>query len=332
MARVSEAAASRLGWVSPRLVEWYGLETLERQLEAGLAVEVERIGDAAFGTDYRDAVGVPVDDPLDWANRRVVLPDGGWMVTGIRFRGREVSRPFVDLVATTASPTPDGLLSLAPAVEAAYGEFGPLCVRVEVSDPAALVAEVESDPRFGAGSAVDMYRVAGRVAELRAAPRAPSYDAVTLRPGEPDRLAALVSESYRVLGEARPQLAMWASPEDEESLAECAAEGLLLEVVHRGESAGVVAALRDDAHGMTGFGVQEIVLRPTHGGQGVAPGVLQRLVDELPAAPGDVLWGSIHPDNTPSLRNALSIGREIVGGHAWITLPGMTGMPTSTRG
>jgi hypothetical protein len=56
---------------------------------------------------------------------------------------------------------------------------------------------------------------------------------------------------------------------------------------------------------------------------------MQHLLENLPAEPGDVLWGTIHPDNTASLRNALSIGREPVGGYAWITPRDLPGMPVA---
>jgi hypothetical protein len=55
--------------------------------------------------------------------------------------------------------------------------------------------------------------------------------------------------------------------------------------------------------------------------------VLQRLVDDLPAEDGDTLWGTIHPGNTPSLRNATSIGRRLVGGYVWVTPAELPGMP-----
>jgi hypothetical protein len=59
---------------------------------------------------------------------------------------------------------------------------------------------------------------------------------------------------------------------------------------------------------------------------------VQRLVDELPAGPGDALWGTIHPGNAPSLRNALAVGRTLVGGYVWVTPAGLPGMPNTPAG
>jgi L-amino acid N-acyltransferase YncA len=78
---------------------------------------------------------------------------------------------------------------------------------------------------------------------------------------------------------------------------------------------------------MTGFSVQELCLDAHHRGKRLAAGVLQRLIDALPVQTGDVLWGTIHPDNTASLRNSMTVGREIVGAYVWITPASLPGMP-----
>lgn len=328
---LEEVVEGRMGWLSPLVRGWYAEDELRAQLGASLTTEVDRVGDADFGAEFRDAVKVDAEpEALAWANRRLGLPDGGWALTGIRFRGRVQSRPFVDVVATSAPPTPDGLAVVATAVEPAYAAFGPLCMRVDAPDAPGLVESLTADARFGPGCDVDMHVVAGRVTDLRAHPRAASYSRVGLRPGEPEALGRRVETIYAALAGLEPHLSTWANPEDEESLAACAEEGLLFEVLADDVPAGVVAALREDEHAMRGFSVQELCLDPAHRGRGLAPGAVQRLLDELPARSGDVLWGTIHPANAPSLRNALSVGREPVGGYVWVTPAGWAGMPPTT--
>jgi hypothetical protein len=325
---------ARVPWVSAVLRSWYADSDLRRHLRTAMSVEEHRVGNVAFGQEFRDGVGLhPDSDPLTWTNRRLDLSDGGWALAGIRFRGGDTLRPFVDVVATTEPPTPDGLARVATTVVPAYDGFEPLCVRVEAPDPAGLVERLEADDRFGPGCVVDMLVVAGPVEELNDQPRASAYDRVALRAGAPEALAERVATVYAELAGQRPELAMWANPEDVESLAECADEGLLFEVLVEGEPAGVVASVRYDAHGMSGFSVQELCLGGAHRGRHVAAAAVQRLVDELPARDDDVLWGTIHPENVPSLRNALSVGRVVVGGYVWVTPSGLPGMSRSvTRG
>ena len=324
---LDELVDARLPWVSDVLRSWYAESALREQLRRGLTTEEHRVGNVEFGREFRDGVGLhPESDPLDWTNRRIDLPGGGWALTGIRFRGGDAKRPFVDVVATTEPPTLDGLARVATVVAPAYAAFEPVCLRVDAPDPAALVEALGSDERFGPGSGVDMYVVAGPVEELRGQLRAPAYERVGLRPGTAHDLASRAAEVYAELIGRRPEVALWANPEDEESLAECADEGLLFEVLVDDEPAGVVASIRYDAHGMPGFSVQELCLDAAHRGRHVASAVVQRLVDALPADVGDALWGTVHPDNAPSLRNALSVGRVVVGGYVWVTPAGLPGM------
>jgi hypothetical protein len=297
----------------------YTPSELREGLRDGLAVDAGCVGDTEMGREFREAIEVDGPaDPLLWANRRLDLPGGGWAVTGPRFRGGDARHPFVDVVATTERPTPDGLAVVAGAVLPEYDAFAPLSLRVDAPDPDGLVAALREDPRFAPESGVDMYVVAGLVDALRDHPRAPAYASVALANGDPGRLAGRVADIYAELGTALPGLAEWANPEDAESLAACAEQGLLFEVLTDDEPAGVVAAIRYDAHGLRGFSVQELCLDAAHRGRRLAPAVVQHLVDELPAGPGEVLWGTIHPANAPSLRNALSIGRQIVGGFVWV--------------
>jgi L-amino acid N-acyltransferase YncA len=323
---VNRLVQARLPWISPRIKAWYDDQRLARQLAADLTAEAERVGNVDFGTGFRDAADADLEpDPLAWANRRIELADGGWAVAGIRFRALDRARPFVDIVATDQPATPDGLAAVAAAVLPDFEVFGPLCLRVDAPDPAGLVAALDADPRFGP-SDVDQHVVAGQVSSLLKR-RVASGDEVSLRPGEPDRLAERVAQIYAQHSEVSRQ---WATPEDVESLAECASQGLLFEVFVEDTPAGVVAAIREDGHGMSGFCVQELCLDAAFRGKGLAARAVHSLAQQLPAEPGDALWGTIHPDNLPSLRQALSLGREIVGGYVWVTPvdhPGMPGLP-----
>jgi len=337
-------AAAHARWRSPRLADWYPeADRLARSREA-MRGQAARVGDVDFGREFRDNVAVVVgDDPLAWANRRLDLGGGQWCVTGIRFRGMDVSKPFVDVVATSLPPDAASLEFLCARVVPVYEEFSPKAVRVDVPDPDALVGQVLAQ---GWGAEVDQYVVAGPVRGVRgrqaaavatdiadiadaadgAAVTGDVADRVALVAGTPEALYPEVVRCYERIEAGRPDLPAWARPSTREELTECAEEGLLFEVRIDDDPAGVVAARRDDDFGMTGFVVQEIVLRPEFLGRRWGRTVLTHLAEALPAREDDVLWGTIHADNTPSLRNATSVGREIVGGYVWLTPPGLPGM------
>ncbi len=268
-------------------------------------------------------------DPLAWANRRLELRDGGWAVTGIRYRGRDITRPFIDVVATTAPPTLEGLALIAQTIVPAYAPFEPLCLRVQVPDAANLLAQTRSDHRLGVGCAVDMHVIAGTFTDIKMQALPRSYRNVGLNPADPGVLAERASSIYHQLAQQNPETTWWATPESAASLSACAEQSMLFEVTVAGALAGVVAAARRDAHGMRGFSVDELCLDQTHRGNGLAHAVLRHLLERLPHAAGDVLWGTIHPANAPSLRNALSMGRRQVATDVWITPFDLPGMPTT---
>ncbi|PZE82712.1 hypothetical protein [Curtobacterium sp. MCBD17_032] len=286
---------------------------------------LDLVGDAAWGAMVRDAVGLPVEDPLAWANRWIELPGGGWAVTGIRFRGRDVEKPFVDVIATTATPDAAGIDDLAVLLDH-YALFAPRCLRVHLPGDVSAHGASAVTPR-GAALRPDLLVVAGGVHEVTAQPPTRRYEDVTLVSTSAEDAAGVVASIYRERIADQPRSADWATPSDAESLTEADEQGLLFEVVVAGTVAGVVAAERDDAYGLAGFSVQEIVLDAGHRGQGLGTATGQHLARALPAGPTDVLWGHIHPGNRASLANARSLGRRVVSSLVWVTPPGASGMP-----
>lgn len=326
---VEEMAAARLEWTSTQIMSWYPRQDLLTQLRTSLKTQADWVGNEAFGSQVRDDVATGgMHDPLAWANRRLELPARGWVITGIRYRGRNITRPFIDVIATTAPPT---LGLIAQTIVPAYAPFRPLCFRVQVADAADLLQQTRSDHRFGVGCAVDMHVIAGTLTYMKMQALPWSYRGVRLNPADPAVLAQRANTIYRQLAQQNPETTLWATPENVDSLGACAEEGMLFEVTVDGAPAGVVAAARHDAHGMRGFSVDELCLDQTHRGNGLAQAVLRHLVERLPHAAGDVLWGTIHPSNAPSLRNALSMGRRQVATDVWITPSDLSGMPTTSR-
>ncbi len=308
-------------WAPEHLARWN--EHWRSDLLRTVGPDLALVGDTSWGAAVRDAVGLAVPDPLDWANRVVELPSGGWALTGIRFRGRDVSKPFVDVIATSVRPDAAGLAELGSVLEDARA-FSPLCFRVRL--PGDLL-RVRALAGHGSSVAPDQLVVAGPVSVIAGREQTPGASAVELVPTTPEAAAPRVAAIYETVRRVTPDLDEWAAPADEDGLGDADEQGLLFEVVVDGRAAGVVAAARDDAYGFTGFVVEEIALDDDHRGQGLGPAVLRALARRLPATEADVLWGHVHADNTPSLRGALASGRAVCATLAWVTPDGWPGMP-----
>ena len=311
-------------WTSPEIKNWSPewRDNLTHWLEPSLAL----VGDVEWGGQIRDQVRLPIEDPLAWANRRVELSDGHWAVVGIRFRGRDIEKPFVDVIATSLPPVPSGFAALGEVLPH-FSAFSPLCLRVNMPDPVSGLHALAASHVDAGRATPDLLIVARPVAEMLEQPVASRYEDVSLVPCDAVEAEVRVGAIYRELKPARPMLDQWATPADAGTLEDASDEGLLFDIQVRGTSAGVVAIERDDAYGLTGFCMQEIVLDSAYRGQQIGVATLQRLCRELPSAANDVLWGHIHPDNVPSLRNAQQSGRKVVTAHVWLTPTGYAGMP-----
>ncbi|HJX77583.1 hypothetical protein [Glutamicibacter sp.] len=312
-------------WTFTQLKEWSPKwrENLERWLEPNLAL----VGDAAWGGQMRDMVQLPVQDPLAWANRRIELSGGHWAVAGIRFRGRDVEKPFVDIIQTSLSPDTEGIAALGEVLPY-FSEFSPLCLRVALPDPQPWLRSFAQSTTEEFQVTPDLLVVARPVNEMLAQPLAETYNDVSLVPCDPVQAAERVATVYEELTELRPQLNQWATPADAEALKDAAEEGLLFEIQMNGIPAGVLAAEREDAYGFTGFCIQEIALGAAHRGQQVGVAALQRLCRRIPTGTDEVLWGHIHPANVMSLHNAQASGRLVVAAHMWVTPTSYAGMPS----
>lgn len=311
--------------VHPRLRDWYDEPTLATNMRAHLAEGAEWVGDEEFGAAYRDGVAViDVPDAVDWANRLLTLPCGGWAVTGIRFRGRDLTKPFVEIAAHDVGDASSGdhWHAMADEIARAYAPFAPGRLQVFTSSPDSARVSLEA---FGFQTEVDTYLVAGLIRELRERPRSTRFDDVTLAPISASGASRLAERVHDDLAEQNPETRLWSTPQTLEEFDEHAAAGTLFGIHLADRLVGIIAAFRWNAHGMTGFTVAENVIDAPHRGQKLAPAAMQHLFEMLPAADGDVLWGTIHPDNTPSLHNALRVGREIVGAHLWLTPAGWPG-------
>ena len=79
---------------------------------------------------------------------------------------------------------------------------------------------------------------------------------------------------------------------------------------------------RRGEQGLRGFSVEELCLDAPFRRQELGNAVLRHGIKNLlklsQVDPQDMLWGTIHADNLPSLRNAQGVGRTVVGSYIWV--------------
>ncbi len=303
----------KLEQVAPQVRAWYAPDALRENVQATLRDEARYATSAEFAQGFARSAPVPGAVPDDYNNRALELPHLGWSLAGIRFRGQDLARPFVNIGFSSDLPASfHAWMSDANVLHRAFAVFRPLHVRAFVPAHVPL--------RLGEGAFWENRLLAAPIRRMLEQPAPAHLERVRLeRPDDlsfRDRYAAIYDDLHAL----EPAHAEYASPEDEGSLASYFKDGLLWNVLVDGAWAGVVAAFRDASEGVRGFTVAEIVLGRAFRGRGFGPAVQRRLAETLAplAALDDALLGTIHAHNSSAIRTALRSGREDIGGYAWI--------------
>ncbi len=97
-------------------------------LEEWLARQVALTHDLAFAREFSDHVDLPGVRVTDYLHRHLVT-SAGTLLGGIRFYGRDINRPFVEIIAHSF----DDLNRMRVCVSQEWAMFAPLCLRVRTA-------------------------------------------------------------------------------------------------------------------------------------------------------------------------------------------------------
>jgi hypothetical protein len=268
-------------------------ERLGGDLGAWLEGEAARVGDPDFAALF-DGVEIPGVARMDFAHRHVRTGRGG-LLGGIRFFGRDASRPFVEVVAHGLEPT-----ALVEVVASEWAAFAPGALRLLVAD---------AGPP---GSVLDLTVHAARHGEM-----ARPDGRVTLGAVTPDEAAALVAARYEALPAA---LRRDVEPATSEELRRWHAAGTLHGIEAAGERVGVIATEPGSVAWIEGDVVGEEVVAARFAGRGLAASAQAALAVARPA--DRLLLGTIAAGNGASRRTAERAGRPEVLRYVFLPLPG----------
>jgi GNAT superfamily N-acetyltransferase len=299
--------------VHPQLKIWYS----QAQLEANLTDQLERDLDwlENLGEGFERNMPVAGATPGMY-NHRVFEVVGMQVMLGIRFRGGDVTIPFVDLVRSSEAITNAAQVrAICDLVRQEFAVFKPLKVRFY--QPAHLGFQIDVP-----GSSGDKRVLAAPLTMMLEHPKPEGLERVNLRQACDLEFYERYAQTYAAIYRERPWLPHEAEPESLEDMQEHFETGHVFEVFVDGQWAGVTAAEhRSDEFALRGFVVLEMLLAQFARGQGLGAAVQYRLVEALQAssAPEDVLYGTIG-NNPPMLKTAARVGRVDLGGWIWVNL------------
>lgn len=269
-----------------------------QRLQTWLDGELARTTDAAFArsfSDHIDLPGVVSDDYL----HRVIRTAHGKLLGGIRFYGRDIGRPFIEIVAHSFDD-PD---RLRDCVAREWATFAPSALRLTCRPGRLAGPHVQLDKTIHVARCRDMRAPAPQVV---LAPFARAEDAISM-----------VTARYR---ELPPELARNITAAAEEDLRDWHANGEV-HAVQSGESVvGLLAVAPGHIGWIEGEEINEEVVAVEHSGHGYAAHAQAYWAAHL-AADGDrFLIGTIDRFNAVSRRTAQGAGRARVLDMVFVTL------------
>lgn len=295
-------------WVHQHVPSAVRREALAEELGFWLNTAAQ---DLAYAAEYqRNAPhsGAPAAAYLD---RWLALRGGAHVLAGPRYLGMDPDLPFVGVSASDRLLTSADSDDLAAAAGPPFAVFGPGFVLVTTADP------------LGAwpGTRPERRQVVGLLGELR---RRATPAALSVSPrGDTDfydRYQAIHAADVA----ADHRRARWTRTETRSDLQALAEQGFLFDVHVDGTWAGIVAGEPEVQRGVRGAVVIELILEHAHRGRGFGRHLSTLLAKALPLPDEQALIGTIHADNSPAYRAALSAGRVDVGGEivVWLEQPG----------
>jgi RimJ/RimL family protein N-acetyltransferase len=289
----------------PSLADQYTLapqlygDSGRRLVDEWLAVQTSRVDDPVFAAEF-GAVRLPGVAESDFAHR-LVGSRHGTLLGGIRFYGRDINRPFVEVIGHDF----DDLDALRDCVREEWAIFLPRSVRLYARPGRLAGPGIVTDHTVHAARCRDMSADDGRV-ELA------WFD-------DDGAAVRLVEQVFSELARSDPALRRNVSPAAPDDLSRWHADRRLHALCVDGRPVGVLAIAAGELIWLHGHEIQEEVVHPAHRGQGYAASAQAKWAHTF-GDPDRLLIGMIDGLNTASRRTALRAGRPAVLESVFLTL------------
>lgn len=294
----AELLAVRLAEVAPIVRSWCAADDLKRRIEIEVDQAIDRVTNRAFGEFFVERLGVGAAG--DYLQRLVRL-DAGLVLCGPRLFGGAPSKPFVDVVATTA-PTDR---AIAAACEA-FQHFKPIAARIDIAGGRSPESSCVLTP--------DMVVYAERASVI-----ADSGEVgLSLEAAQPGDARVFIDRCYTALAGSSSKLSTRVPPASDDELEECASSGQLAWMVDGGERVGLLGVCPSMSGGVAGSLIVEECVAPEFRGRGFAARAQRALAAKL--ASDEVVFGTVDSANTASRRSAERAGRRVISS-TWFASP-----------
>ncbi len=290
------------------ILERLGQDEVEKRLNQSIATNIQRLNDDEFGKQGYKHCQIPNTQPDDYKYRLLETPLGT-AITSIRFIGGDLSKPAVFLIHKDFElDTAEKIKQTAQFIAQEYAVFKPQRIRwYSPQIDYHLIAKND----FIQG---DLVFIAEFIDWLKQQPFPPNYDQVQLKPAQSiQEWYPQYKASYEGLYKENPNFKEMASLESKETLQYLVDKNLLYEIWIENTWAGIIGVDKDSELFMEGYLVYEELLIDKFRGKKLGAATQRKMLEQLPITGQEMLFGTIHYKNTPSIKTALKVGRKTVG-------------------
>ncbi len=243
----------------------------------------------------------------DYAEKFYRLDSDQAILAGIRHLSADPSHPFVHLMLPFAPKNSD-LLRLAEFARSTFWKFAPKHLSFSARPRSASSNGLTES---GAEFFVARNHVVGRVTELRKLQVPAGFNRISFEPFDFTKSFSWYEKAYADFHLSNPQMKPWVPITDAEDLRDCVRDGWIFQVRVDGQVAGLVAARKEGFLGGPGAYMTELLLTEPFKGCRLASAVQRKFVNELEDGV-EFIWGTIDARNQPSMKTALSLGRQVI--------------------
>jgi len=158
-----------------------------------------------------------------------------------------------------------------------------------------------------------MIYVAEFIDFLKEQPLPKNFSKIALHPATSLAWYPDYKKDYENICEKWPAFAEMAQVESEETLKNQIEKQLLFEISIEGKWAGIIATDNKSEFFLNGYCIIEEFINENFRGKKLASSVQRHLINKLPSNSNEMIFGTIHYKNQPSLSTALSVKRKTAG-------------------
>ncbi len=283
-----------------------GLDFVKEKIKKQLQYTYLNLTDATRYQAFLDFAKVEGASLVDYQAKIIETPYGA-LIVSLRYIGGDLNKPAIFIDHQSFEIKDQSQVEvIGNLLKKAYGVFKPQRVRWYVKEQNEALCTTNN-------WMADIVYIGQFLDEIKQHPLPPHFEEISIRLAKDVSWYSRYEKEDQQLKEDWPAFVEMGQLESKDSLIELKEKNFLFEIMKSNEIIGILAVEKEDNRFMNGYTIYEEFLWKKYRGKGLAKAAQRHLAEVLPHADNEMLLGTIHHDNQPSIKTALGTGRKLAG-------------------